>query len=217
MKKTPLKTIVKLSRKKSGTVKVSESAIKLFDQANKRIQRLEKENTKRDSESQLKLEDVRSFRNSARAITRGKSKVGTLSKAKTMSVEQYNAQVRLARKVVNDKTLTVKGAIKEEQDRRDTWVNNLAEKYPELEKEDLDEIYNEIVAYNQEHYEDSPVQWLYQAWKESEHSERDRGLMQLLNVGKAHGMSVKESMKWLGENVQNQTWSSLSKKYLSQW
>lgn len=217
MKKTPLKTIVKLSRKKSGTVKVSANAIKLFDQANKRIQRLEKENAGRDAESQLKLDDARSFRNSARAITRGKSKRGTLSKSKTMSVEQYNAQVRLARKVVSDKTLTVKGAIAEEQNRRDTWVSNLAEKYPELEKEDLDEIYNEIVAYNQEHYEDSPVQWLYQAWKESEHSERDRGLMQLLNVGKAHGMSVKESMKWLGENVQNQTWSSLSKKYLSQW
>ena len=64
MKKTQLKTIVKLSRKKSGTVKVSENAIKLFDQANKRIQRLEKENAKRDTESQLKLEDVRSFRNS---------------------------------------------------------------------------------------------------------------------------------------------------------
>lgn len=211
----PIKTIVKISRKKSGTVNVSEDAIKLFDAANKRIARLEKFNTENDGT--LKRENISSFHNSARAITRGKSKKGILSKSRKMDVAQYNAQVRLARKIVNDKTMTVAGAKKEDAVREKNWMKKLSKKYPELSKSDIRDLYDELIKYNQDNYEDSYFQFLYQSWKENEHSERDRGLIQLLNAGKAHGMSVKDSLTWLDEHARNDTWHSLSNKYLKQW
>ena len=134
-----------------------------------------------------------------------------------MSPEQYDAQMRLANKIVNDDTMTVKGAEKEYNEQRDNWTDNLSASYPELDKDDLDEIYDELVKFNQENYEDSPLQWLYQTWKDSEHSEQEHGLVRLLEVGKSKGMSVKDSLQWMQDNLQNQTWHSLSQKYLAQW
>ena len=208
-KKAP-KTILK-----TGYVNVSPEDIKLFDQANKRIKGLETASANKGYD--LKREEISSFHNSARAITRGQSKQGNLSKSKRMSVEQYDAQMRLANKIVNDDTMTVIGAIKEYNEQRDTWTDNLSASYPELDKDDLDEIYDELVKFNQENYEDSPLQWLYQTWKDSEHSEQEHGLVRLLEVGKSKGMSVKKSLQWMQDNLQNQTWHSLSQKYLAQW
>jgi len=208
-KKAP-KTILK-----TGYVNVSPEDIKLFDQANKRIKGLETASANKGYD--LKREEINSFHNSARAITRGRSKQGMLSKAKRMSPEQYDAQMRLANKIVNDDTMTVMGAMKEYNEQRDTWTDNLSASYPELDKDDLDEIYDELVKFNQENYEDSPLQWLYQTWKDSEHSEQEHGLVRLLEVGKSKGMSVKDSLQWMQDNLQNQTWHSLSQKYLAQW
>ena len=208
-KKAP-KTILK-----TGYVNVSPEDIKLFDLANKRIKSLEIASANKGYD--LKKEEISSFHNSARAITRGQSKQGMLSKAKRMSTEQYDAQLRLANKIANDDTMTVKGAEKEYNEQRDTWTDNLSASYPELDKDDLDEIYDELVKFNQENYEDSPLQWLYQTWKDSEHSEQEHGLVRLLEVGKSKGMSVKDSLQWMQNNLQNQTWHSLSQKYLAQW
>lgn len=208
-KKAP-KTILK-----TGYVNVSPEDIKLFDRVNKRIKRLETASANKGYD--LKREEISSFHNSARAITRGQSKQGYLSKSKRMSVEQYDAQMRLANKIVNDDTMTVIGAMKEYNEQRDTWTDNLSASYPELDKDDLEDIYDELVKFNQENYEDSPLQWLYQTWKDSEHSEQEHGLVRLLEVGKSKGMSVKESLQWMQDNLQNQTWHSLSQKYLAQW
>ena len=208
-KKAP-KTILK-----SGYVNVSPEDIKLFDRANKRIKRLETASANNGYD--LKREEINSFHNSARAITRGQSKQGMLSKSKRMSPEQYDAQVRLANKIVNDDTMTVLGAMKEYNEQRYTWTVNLSVSYPELDKDDLEDIYDELVKFNQENYEDSPLQWLYQTWKDSEHSEQEHGLVRLLEVGKSKGMSVKDSLQWMQDNLQNQTWHSLSQKYLAQW
>lgn len=208
-KKAP-KTILK-----TGYVNVSPEDVRLFDQANKRIKGLETASANKGYD--LKREEVNSFHNSARAITRGQSKQGMLSKAKRMSVEQYDAQMRLANKIVNDDTMTVMGAMKEYNEQRETWTDNLSASYPELDKDDLEDIYDELVKFNQENYEDSPLQWLYQTWKDSEHSEQEHGLVRLLEVGKSKGMSVKDSLQWMQDNLQNQTWHSLSKKYLAQW
>ena len=208
-KKAP-KTILK-----TGYVNVSPEDIRLFDQANKRIKGLETASANKGYD--LKREEISSFHNSARAITRGQSKQGNLSKSKRMSVEQYDAQMRLANKIVNDDTMTVKGAEKEYNEQRDNWTDNLSASYPELDKDDLEDIYDELVKFNQENYEDSPLQWLYQTWKDSEHSEQEHGLVRLLEVGKSKGMSVKESLQWMQDNLQNQTWHSLSQKYLAQW
>lgn len=208
-KKAP-KTILK-----TGYVNVSPEDIKLFDRVNKRIKILETASANKGYD--LKREEISSFHNSARAITRGQSKQGNLSKAKRMSVEQYDAQMRLANKIVNDDTMTVIGAMKEYNEQRDIWTDNLSASYPELDKDDLEDIYDELVKFNQENYEDSPLQWLYQTWKDSEHSEQEHGLVRLLEVGKSKGMSVKDSLQWMQDNLQNQTWHSLSKKYLAQW
>lgn len=208
-KKAP-KTILK-----TGYVNVSPEDIKLFDQANKRIKGLETASANKGYD--LKREEVNSFHNSARAITRGQSKQGNLLKSKRMSVEQYDAQMKLANKIVNDDTMTVMGAMKEYNEQRDTWTDNLSASYPELDKDDLEDIYDELVKFNQENYEDSPLQWLYQTWKDSEHSEQEHGLVRLLEVGKSKGMSVKDSLQWMQNNLQNQTWHSLSQKYLAQW
>lgn len=208
-KKAP-KTILK-----KGYVNVSPEDIKLFDRVNKRIKRLEFASANKGYD--LKREEVNSFHNSARAITRGQSKQGMLSKSKRMSPEQYDAQMRLANKIVNDDTMTVMGAMKEYNEQRDTWTDNLSASYPELDKDDLEDIYDELVKFNQENYEDSPLQWLYQTWKDSEHSEQEHGLVRLLEVGKSKGMSVKDSLQWMQDNLQNQTWHSLSQKYLAQW
>ena len=208
-KKAP-KTILK-----TGYVNVSPEDIKLFDLVNNRIKSLETASANKGYD--LKREEVNSFHNSARAITRGQSKQGMLSKAKRMTAEQYDAQMRLANKIANDDTMTVKGAEKEYNEQRDTWTDNLSASYPELDKNDLDEIYDELVKFNQENYEDSPLQWLYQTWKDSEHSEQEHGLVRLLEVGKSKGMSVKDSLQWMQDNLQNQTWHSLSQKYLAQW
>ena len=208
-KKAP-KTILK-----TGYVNVSPEDIKLFDRVNKRIKRLETASANKGYD--LKREEINSFHNSARAITRGQSKQGNLSKSKRMSVEQYDAQMRLANKIVNDDTMTVTGAMKEYNEQRDTWTDNLSASYPELDKDDLEDIYDELVKFNQENYEDSPLQWLYQTWKDSEHSEQEHGLVRLLEVGKSKGMSVKDSLQWMQDNLQNQTWHSLSQKYLAQW
>ena len=208
-KKAP-KTILK-----TGYVNVSPEDVRLFDQANKRIKALETASANKGYD--LKREEISSFHNSARAITRGQSKQGNLSKSKRMSVEQYDAQMRLANKIVNDDTMTVMGAMKEYNEQRDTWTDNLSASYPELDKDDLEDIYDELVKFNQENYEDSPLQWLYQTWKDSEHSEQEHGLVRLLEVGKSKGMSVKDSLQWMQDNLQNQTWHSLSQKYLAQW
>ena len=208
-KKAP-KTILK-----TGYVNVSPEDIKLFDQANKRIKGLETASANKGYD--LKREEINSFHNSARAITRGQSKQGNLSKSKRMSIEQYDAQMRLANKIVNDDTMTVMGAMKEYNEQRDTWTDNLSASNPELDKDDLEDIYDELVKFNQENYEDSPLQWLYQTWKDSEHSEQEHGLVRLLEVGKSKGMSVKDSLQWMQDNLQNQTWHSLSQKYLAQW
>lgn len=208
-KKAP-KTILK-----TGYINVSPEDIKLFDRANKRIKGLETASANKGYD--LKREEINSFHNSARAITRGKSKQGMLSKAKRMSPEQYDAQIRLANKIVNDDTMTVIGAMKEYNEQRDIWTDNLSASYPELDKDDLEDIYDELVKFNQENYEDSPLQWLYQTWKDSEHSEQEHGLVRLLEVGKSKGMSVKDSLQWMQDNLQNQTWHSLSQKYLAQW
>lgn len=208
-KKAP-KTILK-----TGYVNVSPEDIKLFDRVNKRIKILETASANKGYD--LKREEIISFHNSARAITRGQSKQGNLSKAKRMSVEQYDAQMRLANKIVNDDTMTVIGAMKEYNEQRDIWTDNLSASYPELDKDDLEDIYDELVKFNQENYEDSPLQWLYQTWKDSEHSEQEHGLVRLLEVGKSKGVSVKDSLQWMQDNLQNQTWHSLSKKYLAQW
>ena len=208
-KKAP-KTILK-----TGYVNVSPEDVRLFDRVNKRIKALETASANKGYD--LKREEISSFRNSARAITRGQSKQGNLSKSKRMSVEQYDAQMRLANKIVNDDTMTVKGAMKEYNEQRETWTDNLSASYPELDKDDLEDIYDELVKFNQENYEDSPLQWLYQTWKDSEHSEQEHGLVRLLEVGKSKGMSVKDSLQWMQDNLQNQTWHSLSQKYLAQW
>lgn len=208
-KKAP-KTILK-----TGYVNVSPEDIKLFDLVNKRITALETASANKGYD--LKREEINSFHNSARAITRGQSKRGILSKAKRMTSEQYDAQMRLANKIANDDTMTVLGAMKEYNEQRDTWTDNLSASYPELDKDDLEDIYDELVKFNQENYEDSPLQWLYQTWKDSEHSEQEHGLVRLLEVGKSKGMSVKDSLQWMQDNLQNQTWHSLSQKYLAQW
>lgn len=208
-KKAP-KTILE-----TGYVNVSPEDVRLFDRANKRIKALETASANKGCD--LKREEISSFHNSARAITRGQSKQGMLSKSKRMSPEQYDAQMRLANKIVNDDTMTVMGAMKEYNEQRDTWTDNLSASYPELDKDDLEDIYDELVKFNQENYEDSPLQWLYQTWKDSEHSEQEHGLVRLLEVGKSKGMSVKESLQWMQDNLQNQTWHSLSQKYLAQW
>lgn len=208
MKKNP-KVIIE----KPKQVQITPAQRRLFDAANKRIDHIAKHNA--STGDSLKQTDIISFKNSARAITGHKG--GHLSKSKTMSEQQLKSQILLAKKVLADDTLTVTGAKKEQQTQRDAWIDNLETSYPDLERDDLEEIYDALIEYNQEHYEDSYLQWLYESWKESDHSEKEHGLMQILSAGKAHNMSVKESMEWLAEHSQNQTWSSLANKYLKQW
>lgn len=209
MKKNP-KVIIENPKK----VAVTPEQIRLFDQANKRISRLEKHN--KETGDSIKEPDIASFRNSARAITGHKG--GALSKAKMMTPKQIKAQTALAKKIVEDDTTTVKGALTEEEKRRNDWVNNIKNAYPELHKNEIKAVYNELVKFNREHYEESPFQLIYATWQENERTERDRGLVQLLLSGKKHGMKVKDTLKWLEEHASLEySWSGLAKRYLSQW
>ena len=200
--------------KKPKLVNVSPEDIKLFDQANKRIRRLELHNEQ--SGDSLKKTDIASFRNSARAITG--TKRGNLSKAKKMTKEKLKAQRALAKKITEDKTMTVKGAQTEEDLNRQKWVDNIKQAYPELHKNEIKAIYNELVKYNREHYEESPFQQIYETWSDNYRTEKDRGLIQVLLAGKKNGVKVKDSLKWLESHASyEQSWSGLANQYLSQW
>lgn len=205
-----MKTIKNLKK-----VKVPKEDLLLFDRANKRINRLEKAGINYK-------QAVTQFRATARAMAaQHGNKSNRLSMAKEMDEKYYNAQLQLARKIVeNDALYTVKGARKSQAEQQNKLRETINERYPSL-SESTDNVIDHIIKYNEENYESSFIQWLYESWKNNKSNPEDeRGLMRLLDVAAAHGQSVDQTLTELDKLAHERpgfSWQGLAKEYVKKW
>ena len=201
--------------KKPKKVQVPKEDLLLFDRANKRINRLEKAGIKYK-------QAVTQFRATARAMgTQYGIKTNRLSTAKNLDEKYYKAQLQLARKIIeNDSIYTVRGARKSEAEQRAKLNETLSERYPNLKKSS-DEIVDRIIKYNQENYESSFIQWLYESWKNNKSNPEDeRGLMRLLDVAAGHGQSIDQTLTELDKLAHDRpgfSWQGLAREYVKKW
>ena len=201
--------------KNAKKVKVPKEDLLLFDRANKRINRLEKAGINYK-------QAVTNFRATARAMaSQYGNKADRLSMQKEMDAKYYRAQIMLARKIVeNDAVYTVRGARKSQAEQRKKLNATLSERYPNL-NESTDDIVDHIIKYNQEHYESSFIQWLYESWKTNKSNPEDeRGLMRLLDVAAGHGQTIEQTLKELDELAHNRpgfSWQGLAREYVKKW
>lgn len=201
--------------KQPKKVQVPRESLLLFDRANKRINRLEKAGIKfKQGASQ--------FRATARAMgAQYGIKTNRLSMAKNMDEKYYNAQLQLARKIIeNDAIYTVKGARKSEAEQRAKLNATLSERYPNL-KMSSDKIVDRIIKYNEDNYESSFIQWLYESWKNNKSNPEDeRGLMRLLDVAAGHGQTIDQTLKELDKLAHDRpgfSWQGLAREYVKKW
>ena len=196
-------------------VKVPKEDLLLFDRANKRINRLEKAGINYK-------QAVTQFRATARAMAaQHGNKSNRLSMSKEMDEKYYNAQLQLARKIVeNDAIYTVKGARKSQAEQQNKLRETINERYPSL-SESTDDVIDHIIKYNEENYESSFIQWLYESWKNNKSNPEDeRGLMRLLDVAAAHGQSVDQTLTELDKLAHERpgfSWQGLAKEYVKKW
>lgn len=200
---------------KSKKIKVPTEALKLFDAANKRVNRLEKAGINYK-------QAVTGFRSTARAMgAQFGVKTNRLSMAKNMDEKYYKAQLKLARQVMQRDELfkirVVKKVMAEQQKKLKETIN---ERYPNL-GESTDNVIDHIIKYNQEHYESSFIQWLYESWKNNKaNPEDERGLMRLLDVAAAHGQTVEQTLSELDKLAHERTgfsWQGLAREYVKKW
>lgn len=205
-----MKTIKNVKR-----VKVPKEDLLLFDRANKRINRLEKAGINYK-------QAVSQFRATARAMgAQYGIKTNRLSMAKTMDEKYYNAQLQLARKIVeNDAIYTVKGARKSQAEQQKKLRETISERYPNL-NESTDSVIDHIIKYNEENYESSFIQWLYESWKNNKSNPEDeRGLMRLLDVAAGHGQTIDQTLKELDKLAHDRpgySWQGLAREYVKKW
>lgn len=196
-------------------VKVPKEDLLLFDRANKRINRLEKAGINYK-------QAVTQFRATARAMAaQHGNKSNRLSMSKEMDEKYYKAQLQLARKIVeNDAIYTVKGARKSQAEQQNKLRETINERYPNL-SESTDSVIDHIIKYNEENYESSFIQWLYESWKNNKSNPEDeRGLMRLLDVAAAHGQSVDQTLTELDKLAHERpgfSWQGLAKEYVKKW
>ena len=200
---------------KSKKIKVPTEALKLFDAANKRVNRLEKAGINYK-------QSVTGFRSTARAMgAQFGVKTNRLSMAKNMDEKYYKAQLKLARQVMQRdelfKVRVVKKVMAEQQKKLKETIN---ERYPNL-GENTDNVIDHIIKYNQEHYESSFIQWLYESWKNNKaNPEDERGLMRILDVAAAHGQTVEQTLSELDKLAHERTgfsWQGLAREYVKKW
>lgn len=196
-------------------VKVPKESLLLFDRANKRINRLEKAGINFK-------QSVSQFRATARAMgAQYGVKTNRLSMAKNLDEKYYKAQLQLARKIIeNDSIYTVKGARKSQAEQQQKLKETISERYPNL-NESTDSVIDHIIKYNQENYESSFIQWLYESWKNNKSNPEDeRGLMRLLDVAAAHGQSVDQTLTELDKLAHDRpgfSWQGLAREYVKKW
>lgn len=196
-------------------VKVPKEDLLLFDRANKRINRLEKAGINFK-------QAVSQFRATAHAMgAQYGIKTHRLSMAKNLDEKYYNAQLQLARKIIeNDAIYTVKGARKSQAEQQKKLKETINERYPNL-SESTDSVIDHIIKYNEENYESSFIQWLYESWKNNKSNPEDeRGLMRLLDVAAAHGQSVDQTLTELDKLAHDRpgfSWQGLAREYVKKW
>lgn len=201
--------------KKPKKVQVPKESLLLFDRANKRINRLEKAGINFK-------QSVSQFRATAYAMgAQYGIKTNRLSMAKNMDEKYYKAQLRLARQVIEREDLfklrVVRKVMAEQQQKLKETIN---ERYPNL-SESTDSVIDHIIKYNQENYESSFIQWLYESWKNNKSNPEDeRGLMRLLDVAAAHGQSVDQTLTELDKLAHDRpgfSWQGLAREYVKKW
>ena len=148
-------------------------------------------------------------------------KTNRLSMAKNLDEKYYKAQLQLARKIIeNDSIYTVKGARKAQAEQQQKLKETISERYPNL-NESTDSVIDHIIKYNQENYESSFIQWLYESWKNNKSNPEDeRGLMRLLDVAAAHGQSVDQTLTELDKLAHDRpgfSWQGLAREYVKKW
>ena len=196
--------------KQPKKVQVPRESLLLFDRANKRINRLEKAGINFK-------QAVSQFRATARAMgAQYGIKTNRLSMSKNMDEKYYNAQLQLARKIIeNDAIYTVKGARKSQAEQQKKLKETINERYPNL-SESTDSVIDHIIKYNEENYESSFIQWLYESWKNNKSNPEDeRGLMRLLDVAAAHGQSVDQTLTELDKLAHDRpgfSWQGLARE-----
>lgn len=201
--------------KRSKKVKVSAEDLLLFDRANKRVNRLEKAGINYK-------QAVTQFRSTARAMgAQYGIKTNRLSMAKELDEKYYKAQLRLARQVMErDELFKVRVVRKVMAEQQKKLRETISERYPNL-NESTDSVVDHIIKYNQEHYESSFIQWLYESWKNNKaNPEDERGLMRLLDVAAAHGQTVDQTLAELDKLAHERTgfsWQGLAREYVKKW
>lgn len=200
---------------KSKKVPVSKEDLLLFDRANKRINRLEKAGINYK-------QAVTQFRSTARAMgAQYGIKTKRLPQAKNLDEKYYKAAVKLAIQVVERDELfkirVVRKVMAEQQKKLRETIN---ERYPNL-NDSADSVIDHIIKYNEENYESSFIQWLYESWKNNKSNPEDeRGLMRLLDVAAAHGQSVDQTLTELDKLAHERpgfSWQGLAKEYVKKW
>lgn len=201
--------------KKPKKVQVPKEDLLLFDRANKRINRLEKAGINFK-------QSVSQFRATARAMgSQYGVKTHRLPQAKELDEKYYNAAVKLAKQVMEREELfklrVVRKVMAEQQKKLQETIN---ERYPNL-NESADSVIDHIIKYNQENYESSFIQWLYESWKNNKSNPEDeRGLMRLLDVAAAHGQSVDQTLTELDKLAHDRpgfSWQGLAREYVKKW
>lgn len=201
--------------KQPKKVQVPRESLLLFDRANKRINRLEKAGINFK-------QSVSQFRATARAMgAQYGVKTNRLSMAKNMDEKYYKAQLQLARQVIEREELfklrVVRKVIAEQQQK---LKETISERYPNL-NDSADSVIDHIIKYNQENYESSFIQWLYESWKNNKSNPEDeRGLMRLLDVAAAHGQSIDQTLTELDKLAHDRpgfSWQGLAREYVKKW
>ena len=201
--------------KKPKKVQVPRESLLLFDRANKRINRLEKAGINFK-------QSVSQFRATARAMgAQYGVKTNRLSMAKNLDEKYYKAQLQLARQVIEREELfklrVVRKVMAEQQQK---LKETISERYPNL-NDSADSVIDHIIKYNQENYESSFIQWLYESWKNNKSNPEDeRGLMRLLDVAAAHGQSVDQTLTELDKLAHDRpgfSWQGLAREYVKKW
>lgn len=200
---------------KSKKVPVSKEDLLLFDRANKRINRLEKAGINYK-------QAVTQFRSTARAMgAQYGIKTKRLPQAKNLDEKYYKAAVKLARQVVErDELFKIRVVRKVMAEQRAKLNATLSERYPNLKK-NTDDIVDRIIKYNEDNYESSFIQWLYESWKNNKSNPEDeRGLMRLLDVAAGHGQTIDQTLKELDKLAHERpgfSWQGLAREYVKKW
>lgn len=201
--------------KKPKKVQVPKEDLLLFDRANKRINRLEKAGINfKQGASQ--------FRATARAMgAQYGVKTNRLSMAKNLDEKYYKAQLQLARQVIEREELFKLRVVRKVMAEQRAKLNaTLSERYPNLKKSS-DDIVDRIIKYNQDNYESSFIQWLYESWKNNKgNPEDERGLMRLLDVAAGHGQTIDQTLKELDKLAHDRpgfSWQGLAREYVKKW